>query len=41
MLAVERLTYSFPILTAPYGIREGGRKLGSKKETTWDIPAEE
>jgi len=22
----------------PYGIREGGRKLGSKKDTTWDIP---
>ncbi|XP_066926042.1 tRNA (guanine(10)-N2)-methyltransferase homolog [Clytia hemisphaerica] len=24
----------------PYGIREGGRKLGSKKDTTWDIPEE-
>jgi len=22
----------------PYGIREGGRKLGSKKDTTWEIP---
>merc|ERR1712013_296312 len=24
----------------PYGIREGGRKLGSKKDTTWEIPEE-
>nr|XP_047144277.1 tRNA (guanine(10)-N2)-methyltransferase homolog isoform X3 [Hydra vulgaris] len=22
----------------PYGIREGGRKLGSKKDSTWEIP---
>lgn len=27
-------------LTAPYGIREGGRKLGSKKDTVWEISEE-
>jgi len=35
-----RVTELFDVIITdpPYGIREGGRKLGSKKDTTWDIP---
>jgi len=40
---VGKHSYNFTFFfffLAPYGIREGGRKLGSKKDTTWDIPEE-
>lgn len=35
-----RVTEIFDVIITdpPYGIREGGRKLGSKKDTTWVIP---